>query len=132
MSSRTDPVAQWQASVRLIDLISHPNLVRAKFYPNAQKLIDIRRRVGTFLTEEDRQQIQQVIDRVVVALNTAIDTPTVENINEVFDLPEIKIHRFADRATVARIRRRSVREGDCLLLTQEFISLREHLLPPNP
>ncbi len=106
----------------LIERITHPNLALSKFY-DKQKIIDVRRRPNSSLSEEAVAEIEQHIQVVIGALDQAIADPSIENINRVLDLTQVKIKQFADRATMARVRRCSPREGDCSLLVEEFKTL---------
>ena len=121
-----DQLAAWRQSMALIERITHPNLALSKFY-DKQKIIDVRRRPNSSLSDEAMAEIKQYVQAVIAELDLAIADPSIENINRVLDLPQVKIKQFADRATMARVRRRSAREGDCPLLVQEFKSLRAQL-----
>lgn len=110
----------------LIERITHPNLALSKFY-DIHKLSDVRRRPNSRLSSEAIATIERRVKDVVEELNRAIADPSIENVNHVLDLPQIKIRQFADRATMVRIRRRSPRKGDCLLLAKAFEKLRVQL-----
>ena len=127
MPEEIDQRTRRDESISLLDRITHRNLVRSKFYKSDQKLINLRHRPASSLSPDEQAAIQTVIDRVTATLDAAIANPTIDTINAVLDLPEIKVYSFADRATMTRIRRRSPRDQDCLLLSQAFTQLRDHM-----
>jgi len=114
------------STIALVSRITHPALVSGYFI-SKHKLANLQRYPYSVFSIGEATEIDQRIDEVAEQLDRAIEAPSLERMNEVLNLKQIRKSGCASPAMLSRLYTGRLKANDLEHLTERFQKIRQHM-----
>ena len=115
-----------EATMQLVGRITHPALVLGNFL-NKYKLVNLQRFPYSVFSAEEEAEVKAVIDNVISRMEEAAADPSLDHMNEVLALKQVKKSACGSPALLSRLYKGRIKEGDLEHLKARFQELIQHM-----